>query len=197
MKTKSALILLLLAAAVMTLPRANAHEEIFTAFLSGPNEDPPNTSPGPGFVTVTLDLDLFTLRIQANFSSLQGTTTAAHIHAPTLTPLTGLAGVATQVPSFDLFPLGVTNGVYDHTFDLTLASTYNPAFITANGGTVSGASNALIFALEQGRAYFNIHTTDFSGGEIRGFLVPEPATVALLTMGGLGLLFTARKARRR
>jgi CHRD domain-containing protein/PEP-CTERM motif-containing protein len=144
-----------------------------------------------------LDLDLFTLRIEADFSALIGTTTAAHIHATTLTPLTGTAGVATQTPSFEGFPLGVTSGIYDHTFDLTLASTYNPAFITANGGTISGASNALIFALEQGKAYFNIHTTYYPGGEIRGFLVPEPATVALLVMGGIGLLFGAWTARRR
>lgn len=92
----------------------------------------------------------------------------------------------------------MTSGSYDHTFDLTLASSYNPAFITANGGTISGAANALIFALEQGRAYFNIHSNYYPGGEIRGFLaVPEPATVALLAIGGIGLLITIRRAQRR
>ena len=43
--------------------------------------------------------------------------------------------VATGVPTFLGFPTGVTNGYYDHTFDLTLASSFNPAYVTANGGT--------------------------------------------------------------
>lgn len=75
----------------------------------------------------------------------------------------------------------MTSGTYDHTFDLTLASSYNPAFITANGGSVAFAANAFIVALEDGKAYLNIHTSDFAGGEIRGFLapVPEPTTIAL------------------
>jgi hypothetical protein len=137
--------------------------------------------------------------VQVDFAGLQGTTTAAHIHAATAQPFAGTAGVATQTPSFELFPLGVTSGTYDHTFDLALASSYNPDFISANGDTVSGASNALIFALEDGKAYLNIHTNVFPGGEIRGFLaqVPEPATVVLFGAGGVGLLFGARRAHRR
>jgi hypothetical protein len=61
------------------------------------------------------------------------------------------------------------------------SSSYNPAFITSSGGTVSDALNALIFALEDGKAYLNIHTTAFPSGEIRGFLtpVPEPGTLVL------------------
>src|SRR4029077_13146149 len=39
------------------------------------------------------------------------------------------------------------------------------------------ASNALFAALAQGRAYFNIHTTAFGGGEIRGFLVPVARSI--------------------
>jgi PEP-CTERM motif-containing protein/CHRD domain-containing protein len=38
-----------------------------------------------------------------------------------------------------------------------------------------------------GEAYLNIHTTNFPGGEIRGYLtvaaVPEPETFALLLVG--------------
>jgi hypothetical protein len=35
---------------------------------------------------------------------------------------------------------------------------YNPAFVTANGGTVAGAEAALIAGLENQMTYFNIHT---------------------------------------
>lgn len=188
MRSKFVLLALAIIAAVAQ-PTASAHEEIFTAVLSGGAESPPNVSLGTGFATVTLDLDLFTMRVQADFSGLTGTTTAAHIHAPTAMPFMGTADVATQVPSFDGFPNGVMAGSYDHTFDMTLASSYNPAFITANGGTISMASNALFSALENGTAYLNIHTTAFGGGEIRGFFVqvPEPGSIGLLALGALAL----------
>jgi hypothetical protein len=160
---------------------AFAHIVQYTASMDGPSEFPPNASPGTGTALVTVDFDLITMRVQANFTGLLGTTTAAHIHAPTLNPNTGTAGVATQTPSFSGFPLGVTSGSMDTTFDMTLASSYNPAFITAQGGTVSQAFNALIAAMDTDRAYFNIHSSQFGGGEIRGFLhvVPEPSTLGL------------------
>jgi hypothetical protein len=37
-----------------------------------------------------------------------------------------------------------------------------------------------------GRAYINFHTTQYGGGEIRGFLAPEPGTLALLGLGVVG-----------
>ena len=47
-----------------------------------------------------------------------------------------------------------------------------------------------------GKAYWNIHSTGFSGGEIRGFLVavPEPSTLTQM-LTGLGLLAARRRAR--
>jgi hypothetical protein len=39
--------------------------------------------------------------------------------------------------------MGVMDGTYSMLFDTTLASTYNPAFVTANGGTVAAAEAAL------------------------------------------------------
>jgi PEP-CTERM motif/CHRD domain len=93
----------------------------------------------------------------------------------------------------------VTSGIYSMTFDLTQATTYNPAFVTANGGTVAGAEAALESALLAAETYFNIHTQNFGGGEIRGFLsaVPEPSTWAMMLIGFAGLGFAFRQSRRK
>jgi hypothetical protein len=177
---------------------AQAATTIYTATLTGPNESPPNASPGTGTATVTVDTVANTMLVSVNFSGLVGTTTASHIHAPTAAPFTGTANVATTTPTFAGFPLGVTSGTYNPSaFDLLTASTYNPAYITANGGTVIGARTALLAALASGQAYLNVHTTTFPGGEIRGFLiaVPEPASWLLMLIG-FGAIGVAIRRRR-
>src|SRR5262245_657669 len=127
------------AAALSLTAAAQADILTFTATMNGPNESPPNNSPGTGTATIDWDTTLHTMRVRANFTGLQGQTTAAHIHAATTTPLSGTASVATQMPSFNGFPLGVTSGSMDQTFSLTQAATFNAAFVTANGGTAAGA----------------------------------------------------------
>jgi hypothetical protein len=166
---------------------------VYTAALDGQSEAPPNASPGVGFATVTIDDVNFTMRVQATFSGLIGNTTAAHIHAATANPLTGTAGVATQVPSFSGFPLGVKAGSMDTTFDLNVASSYNPSYITNNGGTVASARAALLAAIDQERSYFNIHTSFVPGGEIRGFLQPTPAPPGVILLGVGGVCLLARR----
>ena len=186
------------AAAIAFSSAALATTTIYTANLSGPNESPPNTSPGTGTAFVTIDDVLNTMHVQVTFSGLLGMTTASHIHTPTAAPFTGTAGVATTTPTFPGFPLGVTSGTYDQTFDLLTASTYNPAFVTLTGGTLTGARTALLNGIASGEAYLNIHTTVVPGGEIRGFLVavPEPASWALMLIGfgAIGAPMRRRKA---
>ncbi len=159
----------------------------YTAVLDGPSESPPNGSPGTGVCFVDFDTVLHTMRVQSSFSGLTGTTTASHIHAATAVAFAGTAGVATQTPSFSGFPIGVTSGSMDTTFDMTLSSSYNGSYITANGGTPASAEIALQNAVAAGKAYLNIHSSTFGGGEIRGFLVPvpTPGAASLLAVGGL------------
>ena len=186
------------AALALALPAA-AHEQTYFASLDGATEIPANTSSGVGTALFTVDLDLLTMRVQASFADLSGTTTASHIHCCTATPHANNVGVATQLPTFAAFPLGVTSGTYDQTFDMSLASSYNPAFVTAQGD-VSNAFGALLAGMGSGNAYYNIHTTTFPGGEIRGLInpvaaVPEPQSYALIGVG-LGVVGWIGRRRR-
>jgi len=176
------------AAAFLVASTSRGDTTTFTTSLGGLLESPPNASPGTGSADVIWDSSANTMEVQVTFSDLLGTTTASHIHSPAVPP--GTAGVATTTPTFTDFPLGVTSGTYDHTFDMTLASSYNPAYITANGGTPASAEAALFASLNAGTSYLNIHTTVVPGGEIRGFPepVPEPGTLVLLAVGAFGVI---------
>jgi hypothetical protein len=171
---------------------ARATPITYQTFLSGLNENPSVTTTGTGFATIIYDPDAHTLSLNVTFSDLIGTTTASHIHCCVLPPTNAI--VATTVPTFAGFPLGVTAGTYVNTLDLTLASSFNPAFITAHGGTTAQAEADLAAGLAAGTAYLNIHTTFRPGGEIRGNIsaVPEPAALSLLALG-LGGLIARRK----
>jgi hypothetical protein len=171
----------------------------YDAPLSGPAESPPNTSLGTGFAIVTIDTILDTMEVNVSFSGLVALDTASHIHCCTALPGTGTAGVATTTPTFTDFPLSVTSGTYDHTFDMTSLSSYNPAFVTANGGTALTAFAVLFAGLNAGDAYLNIHSTTFPNGEIRGFLAATPVPAALplfaTVLGAMGLFGWRRKRK--
>ena len=159
------------------VPIAHAALITTTATLSGANENPANASPATGTTFVQLDTASHSLRVQVVFSGLVAPTTLAHIHCCVAPP--NNAPVATTTPYFAGFPIGVTSGSYDQTFDTTQASTWNAPFITSSGGTPLGAEAALAAALSVGNAYLNIHTSTYPGGEIRGFLIPQGTPVSV------------------
>ena len=188
-------------AAGLTLSAMSAGAANYSAILTGQQEEPPNTSPAIGASTIRFDSAAHILEINVTFNGLVGETYAAHIHCCTPTPGEGIAGVMTEFPNLSGFPQGVRSGVYTHTYNTALASSWSPAFLSSWGNSTAFAEAAFENGLNSGTAYFNIHTSYASAGEIRGFYeqapaaaVPEPESMAML---GIGLPLLLMLARRR
>ncbi len=176
-------------AAALILPVSASYADTFTlsADLTGALEIPAVPSMGTGHATVILNTTLNTMEVQISFSGLTSGTTASHIHCCLPGPFQNAnEPVGTTTPTFPGFPLGVTSGTYDQTFDLTANSTYNlvgvPPGNVGNsflGGSAATAEPVFVAALLAGETYLNIHTMNFPTGEIRGLLaVPGPVVGA-------------------
>ena len=88
-----------------------------------------------------------------------------------------------------------------------LAHFHGPALPSQNAGVQVGIGipsprigNAILSAAQAadllaGLWYVNIHSTTFQGGEIRGQVVPEPATALLVVAGLIGLSVSMRRRK--
>ncbi len=115
--------------------------------LTGAQEVPAVATTATGQGTAVISADGSTITYIVTYSGLSGTVNAAHIH-------TGAAGVAGGV----ILPL--VAGPSPMTGTLTAAN-----FTTS--GSVTTFAQA-VAAIRAGTTYFNLHTSAYPGGEIRG-----------------------------
>lgn len=122
---------------------AAAPKFFFSTRMNGANEPTPTGSNGTGFGRVVLNAAETQITASFYWEGLTGNTTIGHIH-------TGAVGVNGPV-TFDMVPpAGATRGsVVDKVFSVTPAQ---------------------VASLRAGGMYFNVHSTSFGGGEIRGQL---------------------------
>ncbi len=138
----------------------------FNVALDGAQEVGPVATPGTGTGIALLDDVTGDISINGSFSNLIGNTTNAHLHgyAP--------AGVNAGVVFGLNFDAGVNSGNFD------------------GNSIIPGGNIANVLG---GLTYINVHSTFAGGGKIRGqlvdpFIVPEPASLVLLGMGGMMLV---------
>ncbi len=113
------------------------------AFLSGGGEVPPNNSPAHGVMEGTFDTDTNTLQWTVTYSGLATAPIGAHFHGPvSYLGLTPEENAPIQV---------ATPG--------NLASPFHGE---------AKIDDAQAHDLKDGRWYFNLHSKQYPGGEIRG-----------------------------
>ncbi len=130
-------------AALVSGAPARAEMITYGTDLKGAMEVPPNATKGVGDVEATLDTATRKFTYTINYSGITGPATAAHFHGP-------------AAPGVNAPPIVPING------DLK-SPIKGEATLT----------EAQVKDMQDGKVYFNVHTADNKGGEIRGQLIKK------------------------
>jgi hypothetical protein len=143
-----------LTSCVLAAPAAVRADTLFTTQLTGAQETPPVVTPATGFGSLLLNDAETQAQITLTWADLTAPAAAAHIHGPALPG--NAAGILFHIPVTE-----TTTGQSMTTWD---------NLTTEQVGWLKG-----------GLLYFNVHTSTYPAGEIRGQIpaIPEPGTLAL------------------
>ena len=125
----------------ITFSMTAAAQQKFSVYLNGRQEVPANNSSGSGTCMVTLNATETQVAVECNYRSLTSSVVGAHIHE------NGPVGVNGPILFNFNFTGGMTGSIGPLTFNTTPAQ---------------------VAEMRAGRWYINIHTSNFTGGEIRG-----------------------------
>lgn len=157
---------------VFAAQAASASSFLYTSALNGFQEVPPTGSQGIGVIELTLDDAALSVTGSGVVFLLSGPPTDFHIHnAP--------FGVDGPIV-LDIGADAIAGNSVD--FSKTLPDL--------------ASFNTLKSILDARQGYFNIHTTLFQDGEIRGQIAPVPEPTALAVLG-IGIVALRRRKRRK
>ena len=150
MKIPPARGLLLVGALCALVISSHAQVVELRATINQAQENPPTNAPGTGTAVMFYDVAANKFDLVVTINGMTNTATASHIHeaAP-----------------------GANGGV--------VTNLGGEAAYTRNGSTLTATFRGITHGgdklrLIQGGAYFNIHSAQFPGGEVRGQLIPRP-----------------------
>jgi Cu/Zn superoxide dismutase len=124
-------------------------DQRFYATLTGAQQVPPVSTAGTGIGTVLLNTAETQITVNMSFTGLTSNANAAHIHGPA-----AVGSNAAVLFPFTSVPAATSGSIPQQTFAIT-------------AGQVTD--------LKAGNFYFNIHSDNFPGGEIRGQILYAPA----------------------
>jgi len=161
MKTKNVgfLAITALAVSMLAAPAAHSQTERFSASLSGASEVPPINSSGTGNFEMTIRPG--EINFSLSFADLSSPLSVAHLH---FAPSKVAGGVMIFLCGGGNQPACPATTSGNITGTIVAANVTGPT----GQGITPGDLDSALEAVRDGLSYANMHTTMFTGGEIRG-----------------------------